>query len=49
MTEVALIEGMGNSTMLPSVVGTSEMPDVQLNTKMSDESEELSSSCDKDN
>ncbi|XP_066357599.1 uncharacterized protein [Miscanthus floridulus] len=48
MTEDAPIEGIGSSMMAPLVAGMSEIPDEQLNTKMSDESEELSFSCDKD-
>jgi hypothetical protein len=48
MTEDAPIEGIGSSMMVPLVAGMSEIPDEQLNTEMSDESEELSFSCDKD-
>jgi len=48
MTEDAPIEGIGSSMMVPLVAGMSEIPYEQLNTKMSDESEELSFSCDKD-
>ncbi|KAG0520208.1 hypothetical protein BDA96_08G053600 [Sorghum bicolor] len=47
MTEDAPIEGIGSSLMVPLVAGMSERPDEQLNTKTSDESEELSFSCDK--
>lgn len=48
MTEDAPTEGMESSIMLPLIAGTSEIPDEQLNTKMSDEREEFSFSCDKD-
>ncbi|CAD6268296.1 unnamed protein product [Miscanthus lutarioriparius] len=48
MTEDAPIEGIGSSMMVPLVAGMSKIPGEQLNTKMSDESEELSFSCDKD-
>ncbi|XP_066356443.1 uncharacterized protein [Miscanthus floridulus] len=48
MTEDAPIEGIGSSMMVPLISGMSEIPDEQLSTKMSDEIEELSFSCDKD-
>ncbi|CAL4911419.1 unnamed protein product [Urochloa decumbens] len=48
MSEAAPVEGTESAIMLPLVAGTLEMPDEQLKTKLSDEGEEDSFSCDKD-
>lgn len=48
MSKISPIEGMESAIMLPSVAGTLEMPDEQLQIKLNDEGEEHSFSCDKD-
>ncbi|CAN6349076.1 unnamed protein product [Urochloa humidicola] len=47
-SEAAPVEGSESAVMLPFVAGMLEMPDEQLKTKLSDEGEEHSFSCDKD-